>query len=73
MARKYEEIGIHLLHIDRQMRRRLCAVHKYQRAVTMGDVRKLTHGIDRAQHVRHMRGSHKPCARRKQLLEGEQL
>ena len=55
MAAEGKEIRIERLHVYRKMRGALRSVHQYGHAVGMGDADHPAHGVDRAQHVAHVR------------------
>ena len=55
MGAEHEEIAVHLLHIDGQMRRRLRAVHDDLDAVRMCQRADVLHRRDLAQHIADLR------------------
>ena len=55
MSAEGKEIRIERLHVYCKMRSALRTVHQYGHAVGMGDADHPAHGVDRAQHVAHVR------------------
>ncbi len=54
MSRKSKEICIHILHIDRHMRRALCAVHNDYRIFLMCHCSNILHRILMSQYIRYL-------------------
>ena len=58
MAAENEEIAVEVLYVDGEMRGTLRTVDHHRHTVFMGYVDELLHGIDRAEHVAHLRHAH---------------
>ena len=70
MSAEYEEVAVHILDIDRKMRRALRTIHQDFCTMFVGNARKFFHGIDRAEHIAHMCHTHQFCALCKEILIG---
>ncbi len=67
------EVGPERGHVERQMRHRLGAVHQHEGARRMRPAGHLGHGVDRAEHVRHVRERRHAGARREQPVEARHV
>ena len=67
------EIAADSLHVHRQMRNSLRAIHQHRHVVRMSKLNDFAQRVHRAQGIRHMGHGHDACARRQQLFECVEL
>ena len=65
-----EEVASQGLHIDFEMRHTLCAIGQEVSAMSMSHLGHTGYGVDRAEHIAHMRHTDQTRTRREQLLIG---
>ena len=70
MTAEGKEVAVDVLHVDLEVRGRLCAVNQYGHAVAVGYATDVFHRIYGAQHIAYMCHAYKACALVEQLFKG---
>ena len=68
MTGESEEVGIHLLYVDLDVRHRLCSVHQYGHTMCVGCRNHLLDRVDSSQYITYLNDAHYLCPLGEELL-----